>query len=311
MKKLFAIILALLMLTAIAVPAFSADVTPGVVTIPVNVTVTGNNTNPAYEFQFTLAAKDGAPMGDLATSYKANVAADTASAEFSIDFTTVTYPAPGTYTYTLTETTPVAPFAFKAGETGTREIVVYVENQGDELVIASAFMHKNADDAQKSEGFENEYKYNTYDLTLTKTVTGNQAEPGAEFEFTIVLTDVADGEYNMSNGETITVENGTGSATVTLKDGDELTIADLPEGYSYTITETANDYDTTIDNDGAAVEGKVATGEKKAKDVTVAYTNDKTGEIPTGVLLTIAPFAALMLIGAAGVLFVTLKKRVK
>lgn len=311
MKKLFAIILAVLMLMAIAVPAFSADVTPGVVTIPVNVAVTGNNTNPAYEFQFTLAAKDGAPMGDLETSYKANVAAGAESAEFSINFTTVTYPAPGTYTYTLTETTPAAPFAFKTGETGTREIVVYVENQDGELVIASAFMHKNADDAQKSEAFENEYKYNTHNLTLTKTVSGNQAEPGAEFQFTIVLSNVADGEYTLSNGQKINVVDGTGTVDVVLKDGDEVTITDLPEGYSYTITEAANDYDTTINNNGASVPGKEATGTNVDKDVTVAYTNTKEGEIPTGVLLTIAPFAALMLIGAAGVLFVVLKKRAK
>ncbi|MCQ2454108.1 MAG: DUF5979 domain-containing protein, partial [Clostridia bacterium] len=85
---------------------------------------------------------------------------------------------------------------------------------------------------------------NVGSLTVTKTVTGNAADPDKEFSFTVTLDDdTINGEYG-----DMTFENGV--ATVTLKGGESATANDLPEGVGYTVTE--GDYA----NDGYVLVGE-------------------------------------------------------
>lgn len=245
-----------------------------------------------------------------------------ATETFTIDFTGVDYKNPGVYHYELTETDPEPPYSVtdEAKQTQYIDVYVVIDDQTGELAIQTVVLYVTEEDldaentdSHKNEGFDNDY--NTIDLTLTKTVAGNQGNRNEYFEFLIKLTDVAiDGTYIIT-GETgevkagkIEVKDGKGEATVWLKHDDSIAIEGLPAGTSYEIVEQgAEDYETKVN--GEKADGKKATGTELAEDTAVAYTNTRGGTIPTGILLTVAPFAALMVIGIAGVLFVTLKKR--
>ena len=173
----------------------------------------------------------------------------------------------------------------------------------------------------------------SYTLKVEKTVTGNQGDKNKEFTFKITgIQNCPDGKYTISYSGTgtsttrpteVTVSNGSISAVgsspateleITLKHGQSFSIAGLPRTAKCIITESNNDtytvsyqinsYDA---KDGSTCELTDGTG--MFEDTTVVFTNNKEGIIPTGVLLTIAPFAALMLIGLVGITVVVLKKK--
>ncbi len=104
---------------------------------------------------------------------------------------------------------------------------------------------------------------NVFDLTVSKTVTGNMGNKEKEFEFTVSLTGCeADGTYTLTyekeasadtlpsgNPPTVTADiAGTASVIVKLKHGQWVTIKELPKGASYTIKEadySADGYTTS------------------------------------------------------------------
>lgn len=341
LSRIFAAILAMVLCVAMAIPVLAdeptAETGKGKITITTTLTMKENAAVPAANFTFTLSAATGtkkAPdyngdMTGLETTYTASFTGSedasvaggkkTVSTTFEIDFTTVTFENPGVYHYVLTETEPSSPYSISEGSNKEQYIDVYVviDDKTGELSIQTVMLYASAEDAEKdakSEGFANDY--NTIDLTLSKTVAGNQGNRNEYFEFEIELTNVAiDGTYVITGGTygegsaaSIVVTDHTGKATVFLKHGESVKIEGLPEGTSYTITEKgAEDYDTTVN--GTDTEDKKASGENLEADAAVAYTNTRGGTIPTGILLTVAPFAVLMVIGVIGVVFFSLKKR--
>ena len=132
--------------------------------------------------------------------------------------------------------------------------------------------------------------------------------------------------------------NGTVTTTFWLQGGQSLKICGLAKGTSYSINENK----TTMDNEAYEVSATV-TGDTKYNDsgsaagtnitlddasvsgaaayrmddnyikadTTVVYTNQKIGIIPTGVVLSILPGAAVTLAGAAGLIVLFAKKRKK
>lgn len=173
-------------------------------------------------------------------------------------------------------------------------------------------------------------EYSTRALTLAKIVTGNQGDHTKKFKFTINLANLTyggeDTEYTYSTKigsqtrtGTITVgEDGTADLEVELAHNDTFEIKGLPQGATYTITETdasASGYTTT--SSGATTncsnvstsDGKrVASGGPLSASANVIFTNHKEGTVPTGILLTVAPFAVLMIVGAAGVTVILKRK---
>lgn len=101
-------------------------------------------------------------------------------------------------------------------------------------------------------------------LVVTKTVDGNAPIEGAEFSFTVTLSDTSiTGTYGEMN-----FENGV--ATFTLKNGGSRTATGLPNGITYEVTEedySADGYVTT--SEGAT--GTITGGET----VTAAFTNTR------------------------------------
>ena len=226
-----------------------------------------------------------------------------------------------------------------------RYLDVYVADVNNALTVRSYVMHETttvvanndadgkADD--KSSSYVNEIS--TKDLEFGKEVTGNQGSKDKYFEFQLVISNAqanttysidltsaeasptatdATSYSSMTNPASFTT-NGNGDATITfyLKDGQYIKIPGLPDGYGYTLTETAEDYASSAtisaDNgkDGVAYSDDV-TGTNVSTDIKTGFTNDRTGIIPTGVIMTIAPFAiGICVFGAVFIFIICRKKR--
>lgn len=187
--------------------------------------------------------------------------------------------------------------------------------------------------ATKSQGFTN--SYDTSDILIRKMVSGNQASRDKYFEFTVNITGAVPGTvYDVdlscadattkTNAATITANEGkTNPATLTvgadgtvtqkfyLAHNQYIVIQGVAKDSKYKVTENAEDYKSTpadaIDNTerrGDATSGTVA-----SKDIYTGYLNTRDGVIPTGVIMTVAPFAAVTLLGGAGAVTMVMKKK--
>jgi len=214
------------------------------------------------------------------------------------------------------------------------EITGYVLHNSDGAVLATGAL---GDGDRKDGGYTNEYE--TEDLTISKDVTGNQASHDKFFKFvleieagnpgTVYDVDLEDAiantgaansatlaaYKNQANPTSITVgADGTASATFYLQHGDSVKVQGLAKGTKYTITETPEDYTPAYaltEGSAAAVNGTTAVASDAdgiTGDTTVAFTNTRRGTIPTGVLVSIAPY---LLIGGAAIGGVIVSKKRK
>lgn len=214
------------------------------------------------------------------------------------------------------------------------------------LKIAGYVLHSNADDAPdvaagenmgstgayvatKSQGFTNEY--DTSDLTFRKEVKGNQASHDKYFEFTVTITGAVEGtvyDVDITNADATsgnnaaTITENTGKENVTsltvgkggtvtqkfyLQHGQEVKIQGIAKDTKYDVIENKEDYKSTpagITNYTDAVNGTVV-----STDLKTSYLNTREGSIPTGVIMTVAPFAAVTLLGGFGIAKLSMKKR--
>ena len=214
------------------------------------------------------------------------------------------------------------------------------------LKIAGYVLHSNADDAPdvaagenmgstgnyvatKSQGFTNEY--DTSDLTFRKEVKGNQASHDKYFEFTVTITGAVEGtvyDVDITNADATsgknaaTITENTGKENVTsltvgkggtvtqkfyLQHGQEVKIQGIAKDTKYDVIENKEDYKSTpagITNYTDAVNGTVV-----STDLKTSYLNTRDGVIPTGVIMTVAPFAAVTLLGGFGIAKLSMKKR--
>lgn len=192
--------------------------------------------------------------------------------------------------------------------------------------------------ADKSDGFVNEYK--TSNLEFGKEVTGNQGSKDKYFDFTLTIAnalpntaytvDISGAEATsvanaatiaanagQTNASTITTDaNGAATVHYYLKDGQYVKVKGLPQAATYTLTENYEDYTQTagITTPVSGKEQAYAAPASSAtaigaNDVYVGFTNAKKGVIPTGVLLTIAPFAIGILLFGALIIFIIAKRR--
>ena len=269
-----------------------------------------------------------------------SVGSGTVSKSFSINFSGLIgngITEPGVYSYTLTEKSNTGDgitysdktfyidvyvgYETNASTDNTLKIlnVVVSETKGTGSGNSLTYGEDGKIDASENGGgsgrsgavFTN--TRTAYTLTVTKTVTGNQGDKNKHFTIHIELSNVSanttytivptcDDSLTPSNPTNITVTNGTGSTDVYLKNGESVTIKGLPYGTTYTVTETGapTGYTVSISDNGT---GSLTTG-----NGSVTVTNDKDGFVPTGILLTVAPFAVLMIVGAAGVTVILKRK---
>lgn len=218
----------------------------------------------------------------------------------------------------------------------------------NKLTIAGYVLHSSADEditlgenngstdtnvASKSQGFTN--NYDTSDILIVKQVSGNQASRDKYFEFTVKITDAVPGtvyDVDLSNADATTKTN---AATITANEGktnpakltvgadgtvtqkfylahnQDIVIQGIAKDSKYKVTENAEDYKSTAADaiSDEADKGDAPSGTVASEDIHTGYLNTRNGVIPTGVIMTVAPFAAVTLLGGAGAVTMVMKKK--
>ena len=151
------------------------------------------------------------------------------------------------------------------------------------------------------------------DLTVSKTVTGELADPTESFNFTVTFTGLDDGykcdfviySFNGTdwialtgngNSDKKTVSNGT--ITFSLTHNQKIVIS-VPRGVNVTITETDPGFGqpSYVIDSAPSVSGSVTGAVAMNTDTSVAFTNHFPAVAPTGVFSNTTPFGKLFLFG--------------
>ena len=291
----------------------------------------------------TFAPTDSTTAGLPSDTDTATAGLQYATQTAKVDFSGISFTEPGIYRYIVTETATTNQ-GVTNDESATRTLDVYVTDNDGALEVSSYVLHTGTDApaagadkgsadvsntgdklGDKSAGYTN--TYDTSNLTFSKTVSGNQASRDKYFAFTVTIrgavagtvydVDLTKADVNISanpNDATTCIGNavtqpqrltvpadGTVTQVFYLQHGQEITIKGLAKGTEYAVTENPEDYKQTAPDN--------ASGTIVSEDVTAAFTNTRSGVIPTGVLLTVAPFAAIMAVGAVGIIVMVGKKR--
>lgn len=220
------------------------------------------------------------------------------------------FEGPGTYYFDVKETAKNT--AGMTYDQVTKELVVQHYSNGS----TKYFLVNKTSDMAKDDGvFHNKYEAST--LTIHKDVTGMQGDKGktfdAEVEFTAPTGKTVNSTiaYKIGTGATQYIEptaweNSKVTVPITLHDGDayDVVFDNVPYGVVYNVTETDYKdvgYTTTYTNQSGTISAA-------ATNVTVK--NDKKGTSPTGVIMTIAPYALMVVLaGAFAVVFLTRRNR--
>lgn len=353
MKKMARILCAILTLAlAFSLMAMSAaaDPDPKVASFTVDLDVTGDK-NPTVTFAYTIAGPvcisepaetntTGYVTGTAPTIGTAAFAGDKTQKTVTVNFNAIVFNVPGAYRYTITATDP-AVAGVELGDT-TIYLDVYVSQsdcEGHGLEYTYVF-HTDSEaeafaelaEGKKITGVTNTYA--SYDLTVSKAVTGNQGDINKYFKVTVTsampagkaypygdetayTVDITGAEANptasastiyseMTNPSSVTATKLAAGVDFYLKNGQSIVIKGLPKGSTYEVTEVIERYTQSVEgtavltNDGTETHGLTA-------NATVAFTNNKTGSIPTGVVLGTVSGIALLAGGAFGI--VAIKRR--
>lgn len=270
-----------------------------------------------------------------------------AKKQTTIDFSKCTFPEPGIYRYVITESGTNQ--GITNDNNADRYLDVYVTDNNGTLQVESYVLHSDADEigagdeqgsvgtepATKSQGYTN--TYTTGNLTFREEVSGNQGSRDKYFAYTVTISGAKAGtvyQVNLdkadqtSGSNVATIETNKGktnptklevpanatevSGTFYLQHNQEITIQGLADNTSYDVQVNAEDYKVTAAGAtgyGDPVKGSIQTNTRAGKDVKTSYVLGRNGVIPTGVVLKIFPFAAMMLAGVLGVLRVATKRR--
>lgn len=246
----------------------------------------------------------------------------------SITFPDGTFTKPGVYRFVINETNSNLP-GVTYDSNPTRYLDVFVVADDNNVLSVNSYVLRDAatdigtngeylvDPTVKSSGYTN--SLTQYDFDFSKTISGNQGDKNKRFNFTLSITGANPGTYPIiandveGNPTSITVvANGTATGEYSLTDGSTVQVVGLNAGAVCTVTEDPDDYTATYSLDGgAAVSGASSSAVTLAdSDHSVAFTNTRNGIIPTGIIMTIAPFAiGICVFGAVFIFIICRKKR--
>lgn len=282
--------------------------------------------SPAQQGDLPPTPEDGAQLGTVDQIKTGTVTAaftvdDTgvanADGDVTVDFDLTKFTTPGVYYYRLTEQ--------DHGITGLSTAPVYLlkvrvvnttpsDPENTELKIDYAVLAPQAG-GDKVDEIEN--VYTTYGLTVTKQLAGNFADYGDEFAFTLHFDDPDETAHmasvtvktgkageTLANSAVLKFVDGKADITETIKGGEVIEVTGLPAGTTYTITESGTDaanYTTAwTDAAGASLgEGKALDQQTMpAADTALIVTNTRNAATPTGLLLDVAPYGAMLALAA-------------
>ena len=174
-------------------------------------------------------------------------------------------------------------------------------------------------------GFVNDYGQDkdnntTHDVKIVKEVTGNMGDKANDaFNFTVGVTGHAGEMYKVvyaaTSSATPTPAYVTSGSTIKIegiKDTGYIQIFGLTADDTYTVTEddySASGYKTYVGTDKTK-ENRTATGKVTEDGTSVTVENKKDNISPTGVIMTIAPYALMVVLaGAFAVVFLSRRNR--
>lgn len=269
-------------------------------------------------------AKADADAVKLTDSNIKSSPADTANdvlsdkAEISID--AGKFLQPGIYVWKVEETGTYTDGA--RCEPQTKYLIVSIIRDGNDLKVASAGLVTTLKDTSKNNGFVNPYA--SVKLDMSKTVAGLMGDKSKEFDFTVVITSsdaskeyavvIADDKTGTTRLVNATPTKATkeGKTTYTysvkMKHDGALTIYGLAGDDTWSVTETpVAGYTTNVNNSDSAT--NVAEGDAKTNG-TADFVNTATSSPATGVIMTIAPYALMVVLaGAFAVVFLSRRNR--
>ena len=229
-------------------------------------------------------------------------AATTSTVEAAINLNG-NFEGPGTYYFDVTETAGAT-----AGMTYDNVIKKLVVQHYSDGTTKYFLVNKTSDTAKDDGVFHNKYEAST--LTIKKVVDGLQGDKGKDFTAHVEFT-APEGKnvnstiyYGTQTIEPTAWVNGKVTVDITLHHGTDVVFTNVPYGVTYTVTEdsyTDVGYETKYDNQ---------TGTINTAATNVTVTNTKAGTTPGGVIMTIAPYALMVVLaGAFAVVFLTRRNR--
>lgn len=330
MKKILAMLLAVMMLLSVASVAMAEGVTdtPATPTDMTTVTIkkvyklaNAGTTSPAETFTLTQVGAGRVTDGEassapaLGTITGANFTEGVATVNGTTGDITVALPEynhVGVYEYTLKEVAGTTAGVTYYGDNITLKVTVINDTEGNLRIAAvHAESENNALEAGKTKKDNFPNTYSAGKLNVTKTVAGNLGDKDKKFGFTVKFTKPAGKEVKSTITATVAGQNVTftpvwneaGEYTFTfqLAHDETATFDNLPYGVNYAVTEdTVTGYETTMTGESGTIES-VAT--------TAAFTNTKTGSIDTGVMLDSMPYVLVLAVVGAAVIALIAKKR--
>lgn len=145
-----------------------------------------------------------------------------------------------------------------------------------------------------------------YDISVSKTVKGNQGDKSKNFEFVLKLTGsdglVVPGSVDIEkNGNFETMKVVDGEVKFTLSHGEKIIFKKLPAGVKYEVTETVTDgYKMTCDNNSGVLR----------TNANIEFVNTKNVGIPTAAMTNTGIITAIA-ICCGGVVIVAIVRAVK
>ena len=331
------------------VQVFAGNDTNRVTGVPTIGKAVFTNTDTMYDtaqklvsngIQVTTDAKDPVTLEEGQSYAKHDV---------SVDFTNVTFKEPGIYRYEITETDDGTGTVtndadatrimdvYVIDENGALKVQGYVLHNNEETVKQDG---SNITADGKAVGYVN--KMDAKDVKVEKTVTGNQASHDEYFKITLKIENALPNTtytVDLTNADATTTINGAnttayanaatiktdadGKATVDywLQHGQSIIVRSMNIGATYEMNEdktamnnegyvatiTSTDRNDTIANENYKVSGEIETTDSNQIDI--SFSNERSGVIPTGVIMTVAPFAAVTLLGAAGMVTIKMRKK--
>ena len=249
-----------------------------------------------------------------------------AQKSIEILFPVGTFIKPGVYRFVITETNSNLPGVTYDSEPTRYLDVFVVADKNNELSVESYVLRDSATDIGtnggyvedpdvKSSGYIN--SLTQYDFDFSKTISGNQGDKNKRFNFTLNITGANPGTYPIiandvqGNPTSITVgANGTATNEYSLTDGSTVKVIGLNKGAVCTVTEDPDDYTATHRLDsGEENSGPSQDAVTLDSDHSVAFTNTRNGIIPTGIIMTIAPFAIGICVFGAVFIFIICKRK--
>ena len=229
----------------------------------------------------------------------------------TLEFNPDNFSHPGIFVYTLTETLKKGNGFTDTTPAEAYTVRVEVANKGADSTnskydIAAITAQKGTDPKVSQISFA--AAYNPGSFKVTKKLLGNQAFDGdGPFAFKLTISKgTSDGDITVTAGdETVnpTITDTAYEYTFNLAANGSVTVNGLDKDNTYTLTET--------DAKGYEKQDDITNTLSEAEDGSITdaqdadFTNTKKGTVPTGILMTAAPYAGLVALGGvfAGLFF--------